>query len=108
MILRVILLFIYISFLFLIYQVFVTSGFNLLFGFLLVGFSLIIFVGPIFKLQKSKRLYQRLFPDKDERMKKKYDKKRLEEKKKKDFEFYKKKITFPIELNYNYKKSMIV
>lgn len=107
MILRIILLFIYIFFLFLIYQAFVTSGFNLLFGLLLVGFSLIIFIGPIFKLQKSKRLYQRLFPNKNENMKRRYEKKRLEEKKKKDFEFYKKKIPIPIELDYNYKKSMI-
>ncbi|MFX1476767.1 MAG: hypothetical protein ACFFCI_01425 [Promethearchaeota archaeon] len=104
---RLVFLIIYIILLFLIYQFFIISEHNILIGVLLSVFSFLIFVGPIFQYQKTKRMYQRLFPDKNKRIKEKYDKKRLEEKKKKDFEFYKKRITVPIDLGYTYKKSMI-
>ncbi|MFX1497601.1 MAG: hypothetical protein ACFFBH_08755 [Promethearchaeota archaeon] len=104
---RLLLLIIYVILLFVIYQFFIITEHNLLVGILLSIFSFLIFVGPIFQYQKTKRMYQRLFPDKNKRIKEKYDKKRLEEKKKKDFEFYKKKIPMPIDLEYNYKKSLI-
>ena len=105
---RIVFLLIYIILLFVIYQFFILTEHNLLIGILLIVFSFLIFAGPIFQYQRTKRMYQRLFPDKDKRIKEKYDKKRLEEKKKKDFEFYKKKIPIPIDLGYTYKKSMIV
>ena len=98
---RLVFLIIYVILLFVIYQFFIITEHNILVGILLIVFS-------IFQYQRTKRMYQRLFPDKDKRIKEKYDKKRLEEKKKKDFEFYKKKIPIPIDLGYTYKKSMIV
>jgi hypothetical protein len=105
---RIVFLIIYVILLFLIYQFFIITEHNLLVGILLIVFSFLIFIGPIFQYQRTKRMYQRLFPDKNKRIKEKFDKKRLEEKKKKDFEFYKKKIPTPIDLGYTYKKSMIV
>jgi hypothetical protein len=104
---RLLFLIIYIILLFVFYQFFIITQHNLLVGLLLIIFSFLIFVGPIFQYQRTKRMYQRLFPDKNKRLKEKYERKRLEEKRKKDFEFYKKKIPIPIELGYNYKKSMI-
>ena len=104
---RLVFLIIYVILLFVIYQIFIITEHNLLVGVLLIVFSFLIFVGPIFQYQRTKRMYQRLFPDKDKRIKEKFDKKRLEEKKKKDFEFYKKEIPMPIDLEYNYKRSLI-
>ena len=104
---RLVFLIIYVILLFVIYEIFIITEHNILVGLLLIVFSFLIFIGPIFQYEKTKRMYLRLFPDRSKRLKEKYDKKRLEEKRKKDFEFYKKKIPIPIDLEYHYKRSPV-
>ncbi len=107
-ILKICLLIVYIIILFFIYDFFIKSGTNLIIGLLLIIFSLLIFIGPIFQIHaKTKKYYNQLFPDRNERLKKKAEKRREEEKRRQDFVFYKKKIVHPIDLDYKYQKSII-
>ena len=53
---RLLFLIIYVILLFVIYQIFIITEHNLLVGVLLIVFSFLIFVGPIFQYQRTKRM----------------------------------------------------